>query len=374
MNPIVRNALKLLELMVNSGKDDFGSNWYQDRSGLSPQDINDAIFYLEKNDAIKVLKAMGTAPFRFVAVNLTSNGRYLYHEWQQQDNLVLSPLEKGKDFMDKKKVFVVHGRNEAANDALFQFLRAIGLNPIEWSQAISLTGKPAPYIGEVLDAAFSNAQAIVVLLTGDDVAKLRDEFVRPDDQSFEKQLTVQARPNVLFEAGMALGRHDDRTIIIELGELRPFTDISGRHLIKLNDSTARRQELAQRLKTAGCDINLTGTQWHKAGKFKEANLPLPNVELDKSNSANEPCGFESILVGSTMSMGLSNIPTAAGLFLVSVEQNTIRFRLDGNDPTSTEGTILQPGDSISIKNHKAMEKFKAISISGDARLQIHYFV
>jgi predicted nucleotide-binding protein len=329
---------------------------------------------LEKNDAIKVLEADDEAPFRFAAVNLTSNGRYLYQEWQQQDNLVSSPIPEGGKPMDRRKVFVVHGRNEAANDALFQFLRAIGLNPIEWSQAISLTGKPAPYIGEVLDAAFSNAQAIVVLLTGDDVAKLRDEFVRPNDPSFEKQLTVQARPNVIFEAGMALGRHDDRTVIIELGELRPFTDISGRHLIKLNDSTARRQELAQRLENAGCDVDLTGTQWHKAGTFKEANLPLPNVELDESNSANEPCGFESISVGSAISIGLSNIPTVAGTFLVSVEQNTIRFRLDGNDPTITEGTLLQPGDSISIKNHKAMEKFKAIAISGDARLQIHYFV
>ena len=242
MNPIKQNAIRLLELMMKSEKEDFGNSWFQDQSGLLPQDINDAIFYLEKNVAIETLKAIGTAPFRFLDVNLTSNGRYLYHEWQQEDNLVSSSIQKGEEHMDKRKVFVVHGRNEAANDALFHFLRAIGLNPIEWSQAISLTGKPAPYIGEVLDAAFSNAQAIVGLLTGDDVAKLRGEFVRPNDPSFEKQLTVQARPNVIFEAGMALGRHDDRTVIIELRELRPFTDILGRHLIKLNDSTARSHE------------------------------------------------------------------------------------------------------------------------------------
>lgn len=294
MNPIKQNAIELLRIMFDSGKDDFENFWFQEQSGLSPEQINDAIDYLKNNNAIMVLEEYDTGPFHFAAVHLTSRGKYLYHEWKEQAKSESSPMGIGEKPMDKRKVFVVHGRNEAANDALFQFLRAIGLNPIEWSQAISLTGKLAPYIGEVLDAAFSNAQAIVVLLTGDDVAKLRDEFVRPNDPSFEKQLTVQARPNVLFEAGMALGRHDDRTVIIELGELRPFTDISGRHLIKLNDSIARRQELAQRLKTAGCDIDLTGTQWHKAGDFGNAILFYQTINEEKPIHENQNISEEQI--------------------------------------------------------------------------------
>ncbi|MCZ7537472.1 MAG: nucleotide-binding protein [Acidimicrobiia bacterium] len=31
---------------------------------------------------------------------------------------------------------------------MFDFLRAIGLQPIEWTQAVALTGKGSPYIGE----------------------------------------------------------------------------------------------------------------------------------------------------------------------------------------------------------------------------------
>lgn len=283
MNPIRQNAIELLRIMVDSGEEDFENIWFQKENWLSSQNVNDAIYYLQKNNAIKVLEEFGTYPFNFAAVHLTSNGRFLYHEWKEQAKSESSPMEIGEKPMDKRKVFVVHGRNEAASEALFQFLRAIGLTPIEWSQAIRLTGKPAPYIGEVLDAAFSNAQAIVVLLTGDDVAKLRDEFGRPNDLSFEKQLTVQARPNVLFEAGMALGRHDDRTVIVELGELRPFSDISGRHLIKLNDSIARRQELAQRLITAGCNIDLTGNQWHTVGNFEAANILYIAKELENQS-------------------------------------------------------------------------------------------
>jgi predicted nucleotide-binding protein len=33
---------------------------------------------------------------------------------------------------DKRRVFVVHGRNILARDAVFELLRAIDLYPIEW--------------------------------------------------------------------------------------------------------------------------------------------------------------------------------------------------------------------------------------------------
>ena len=36
---------------------------------------------------------------------------------------------------DTRTVFVVHGRNERAREAMFEFLRAIGLHPLEWSEA-----------------------------------------------------------------------------------------------------------------------------------------------------------------------------------------------------------------------------------------------
>jgi len=51
-----------------------------------------------------------------------------------------------------KSVFVVHGRNEALRKAVFDFLRSIGLSPLEWTQAVKLTGDGSPYIGQILDA------------------------------------------------------------------------------------------------------------------------------------------------------------------------------------------------------------------------------
>lgn len=103
-------------------------------------------------------------------------------------------------------VFVVHGRDLAARDAVFAFVRSIGLQPLEWTQALKLTKKGSPYVGEILDAAFREAAAIVVLLTPDEEARLKPVFVSSGDPKHERQLSGQARPNVLFEAGMAFGR------------------------------------------------------------------------------------------------------------------------------------------------------------------------
>lgn len=182
---------------------------------------------------------------------------------------------------DSSKVFVVYGRNEAIRRALFDFLRAIGLKPIEWSQAITLTGKGSPFIGEVLDAAFQHAQAVVVLLTGDDKAKLRSGLQSKDDPDYEKDLSPQARPNVLFEAGLALGRNPDRTVLVEIGTLRPFSDIAGRHTVRLDNSMSKRQDLAQRLRTAGCVVDLTGTDWHHVGDFDVPSAPATVAQAEE---------------------------------------------------------------------------------------------
>jgi len=183
--------------------------------------------------------------------------------------------DKGKSLMaesgssaNARNVFVVHGRNSQARTALFRFLRSIGLRPIEWSQAVESTGKTSPYIGEIIDAGFAQAQGFVVLMTPDDEVRLKEELRKEDDPAYESQMTGQARPNVLFEAGMALGRHPNRTVIVELGQLRPFSDIGGRHVVKLGDSTAARQLLAERLRAAGCSVDLKGTDWHTEGDFK----------------------------------------------------------------------------------------------------------
>jgi hypothetical protein len=72
-----------------------------------------------------------------------------------------------------RTICVIHGQDERIREGLFTFLRAVGLHPLEWTQAIRLTGKSSPYIGEILEVAFSKAQAVVALFAPDDEARLR---------------------------------------------------------------------------------------------------------------------------------------------------------------------------------------------------------
>ena len=168
-------------------------------------------------------------------------------------------------------VFVVHGRDLAARDAVFAFLRSIGLRPLEWTQALKLTKKGSPYVGEILDAAFREAAAVVVLLTPDDEARLKPAFVSSKDTSHERRLTGQARPNVLFEAGMAFGKDSNSTVLVQLGDTRPFSDVGGRHVLHLSNNAASRQEFVTKLANAGCNVDTTGTDWLSAGDFRHTD-------------------------------------------------------------------------------------------------------
>jgi hypothetical protein len=190
---------------------------------------------------------------------------------------------------DQRSVFVVHGRNDLLRRAMFDFLRSINLNPIEWTQAIELTGQGSPYIGQVLDVAFDHAAAIVVLMTPDEVAYLQPRYGHGDDDT-ETSPSEQARPNVLFEAGMALGRDAKRTVLVEIGSLRPFSDVAGRHAVRLNNSLDSRQALAQRLSTAGCDVIVSGTDWHSVGDFAapEPVNSLPRGRRLPTTSSSRP--------------------------------------------------------------------------------------
>ena len=194
------------------------------------------------------------------------------------------PMEQGEAGSNgddrKRRVFVVHGRNEAARAAMFSFLRSIGLQPIEWSHAVAATGEASPYIGTVLDSAFDAAQAVVVLMTPDEIAYLRDEY-SSEESDPEREPGAQARPNVLFEAGMAMGRDPKRTVLVELGATRPFSDVAGRHILRMADEPERRKDLAQRLDSAGCRIDTAGNDWLRSGEFTVPPPPGGGLPLGK---------------------------------------------------------------------------------------------
>ncbi|NUT49184.1 MAG: nucleotide-binding protein [Saccharothrix sp.] len=159
-----------------------------------------------------------------------------------------------------RNVFVVHGRNKAARRAVYDFLRTLRLHPLEWSQALDLVGTGAPPVGEVFDKGMSLCRAVLVLMTPDDVVRLKPEFLDGEDDP-ERAEMGQARPNVLFEAGFALARYPERTLLVQFGKVRPFTDIGGLYVFRLTDHPKARNALARGLERVGCTVDRSGQDW-----------------------------------------------------------------------------------------------------------------
>jgi len=207
-----------------------------------------------------IAKAYSAPPVGFSST-VPTEGKQKTSKKKARRAVSTQPKERGNT------VFVVHGRNEKARKALFSLLRAFKLQPMEWTEVLRKTGQGAPYVGTILESAFSKASAIVVLLTPDDEARLKKVFLTRRDSAHERKLTGQARPNVLFEAGMAFGRNPNSTILVQIGDIRQFSDIAGRHIVHLSNLAPSRNELAAKLISAGCRVDTSGNDWMDAGDF-----------------------------------------------------------------------------------------------------------
>lgn len=161
-----------------------------------------------------------------------------------------------------KRVMVIYGHDEEANTALFDCLRAMGLQPQEWGQLIQQSHVGSPYIGAVLDEAFKSVQAVVAFFTPDEHV-----VTRASTEAGQYAWRLQARPNVLIEAGMALVTHPRETVLLVLGNQELPSDLAGRHFIRLDGTGIPLKDLSERLKTAGCAVELSGTDWLNPGRF-----------------------------------------------------------------------------------------------------------
>ncbi len=168
-----------------------------------------------------------------------------------------------------RNVFVVHGRDEQARFALFGFLEALGLHPLDWETLVAATSSTAPYLRDVIMQGIAMAQAAVVLMTPDDVVRLHPELHRADEDNHETVETMQARPNVILELGMALATYADRTIVLYAGRHRPMADLNGLNYIALNGNGECLDKVISRLKTAGCQMSDAVPSRHTRARFRD---------------------------------------------------------------------------------------------------------
>lgn len=146
--------------------------------------------------------------------------------------------------LNSRKVFVVHGHNEAAKNAVALFLQRVGLEPIILHEQAS-AGRTVIEKVEVYSADIAFA---VVLLTPDDVGS---------EASDASHLKPRARQNVILELGFFIGKLS-RTRVCALfqGNIELPSDYQGVVYVEMDAAGAWKTKLAQELVESRITIKL----------------------------------------------------------------------------------------------------------------------
>ena len=121
---------------------------------------------------------------------------------------------------DTNKVFIVHGRDDAAKANLEAFVREIGLEPIvlhrQADGGLTVIEKFEKY---------SDVGYAFILLTPDELAYLASDSSKPEA---ERGIERRARPNVIFEWGYFVGKLGrPRVCCISTGNVDLPSDMAG---------------------------------------------------------------------------------------------------------------------------------------------------
>jgi predicted nucleotide-binding protein len=188
-----------------------------------------------------------------------------------------------------RRVFVVHGRDDVLRSRMFDLLRALNLFPLEWEPIVAGGRDPLPFLNEVIARELDpgRVQAVLVLLTPEDIVHLHPALHEHDEQAHERNPVMQARPNVLVELGMALSSHRGRTVVVEVGRVRPAADLAGLNVIRFDGSPGSLKKVAERLKTAGCPVDDQGSDWLDPRRFAALDAYHRSVPVQEQEQEQE---------------------------------------------------------------------------------------
>jgi predicted nucleotide-binding protein len=139
-----------------------------------------------------------------------------------------------------RKVFVVHGHDEGAREAVARYLERLGFEAIILHEQAN---KGRTVIEKI--EAHGEVGFAVVLLTPDDVGSLKGDNLQP-----------RARQNVLLELGYFVGRLGrSRVCALKRGEVEVPSDFGGVVYETFDDKGAWKTALGKELEAAGFEID-----------------------------------------------------------------------------------------------------------------------
>lgn len=150
---------------------------------------------------------------------------------------------KARSRRASRRVFVVHGHDDAARESIARFLDRLELIPVVLKDQASAGRTIIEKFEDEADVGFA-----VVLLTPDDVGGLNKA---------PRKLRPRARQNVIFELGYfagALGRK--HVIALVKDDVEIPSDYQGVVFVTLDKNDGWRLKVAQELRAAGLKIDL----------------------------------------------------------------------------------------------------------------------
>lgn len=145
---------------------------------------------------------------------------------------------------DGHKVFLVHGRNEAALQGVARFLERLGLETVVLREQPNQGRTIIEKVEEYSDVGFA-----VILLTPDDLGR------GPDDG--EDALHPRARQNVILELGFFIGRLGrNRVCALYVPGVEKPSDYDGVAYVEFDTNGAWRMSLAKELKAAEFPVDM----------------------------------------------------------------------------------------------------------------------
>jgi predicted nucleotide-binding protein len=149
-------------------------------------------------------------------------------------------VTEAREVHDQSKVFVVHGHDEGAREAIARFIQAIGFQPIILHERAN---EGRTVIEKV--EAHGDVDFAVVLLTPDDEGCVKGGTPGP-----------RARQNVVLELGYFVGRLGrSRVCALKRGELEIPSDFGGVVYEPFDAAGGWKQKLGRELEAAGYEIN-----------------------------------------------------------------------------------------------------------------------
>ena len=143
----------------------------------------------------------------------------------------------------KSKVFIVHGHDGEAKQAVARFIEKLGLEAIILHEQAS-SGKT---IIEKIEAN-SNVGFAIVLYTPCDLGRSKEG---------KDQLEPRARQNVVFEHGYLIGKIGRKNVCaLVKGNIETPTDISGVVYIKMDEGDGWKYGVAKEMKACGYEVDL----------------------------------------------------------------------------------------------------------------------